>query len=270
MANPLNAVVFDLGDCLWFQAHSPADETVFALEADSVRPLFHRWAIEPPGRLDLLIAEIWSAMEEAYAAGIERGTYREPSMPFLWQGALAQHDIEVSDWQAEQLWRTGWMPARQFGLQLYPDAIDVLRELKARGFRIGVCSNRPCTEDMLRPDLADFGLARYVDAVTCSGDTGYFKPHRAPFERVLASLRVEPGAALMVGDGASSDVLGGKAIGMRTAWKLNGRYGLPATPDADVTIHDLNELLDLPLLGGAGAAHPASPTPHEDDNEDRF
>ena len=270
MTDGIRAVIFDVGNCLWFQARPQPDAENFALQGAAVRPLFEAWRLAPPEPLEQLLADIWAAMEEGYAVAAERKTYREPSLPFLWRGALASHDITISEEQAIALWRAGWIPVRHFGNQLYPDTLDVLAELKARGFRIGLCTNRPCTEDMLWPDLADFGLAAYVDAATCSGDTGYFKPHPAPFERAIGSLGVEPARTLMVGDGLEADIIGGKRAGMRTVWKLNGRYGLPPAPEADYAVHDLNELLALPALGGAGPIRATSPTPHEDANDDRY
>ena len=59
-------------------------------------------------------------------------------------------------------------------------------------------------------------------------------------------------------------------VGMTNAWKLNGRYGLDASADADYAIHDLGELLALRILGGSGAPATSSPTQNEDDNEDRY
>ena len=266
----VRAVIFDVGNCLWFAANPPPDADVFETQAAALQPLFESWHIALPRPLASIVADVWAALLEGYAASEERRTYREPSLPFLWRGALASDGIKVTPGQAEEIWRTGWIPVRHFGYQLYPDVIDVLAELKARGFRIGLCTNRPCTEDMLWPDLEEYGLAQFLDAATCSGDTGFFKPHAAPFERALAQLDVAPDAALMVGDSAEADVHGARAVGMRAAWKLNGRYGLPGCDAADATVHDLNELLDLPMLGGRGTMVIASPTPHDDANEDRY
>jgi len=53
-------------------------------------------------------------------------------------------------------------------------------------------------------------------------------------------------------------------------WKLNGRYGLDAAPEADFSIHDLCELLTLPWFADGAVAVAESPTPHEDLNEDRY
>ena len=65
---------------------------------------------------------------------------------------------------------------------------------------------------------------------------------------------------------------GAKAVGMHTVWKLNGRYDLPPCPDADYTIHNLAELLSLPIMPrrANAAAAAESLTPHDDNNEDRY
>jgi hypothetical protein len=58
---------------------------------------------------------------------------------------------------------------------------------------------------------------------------------------------------------------------MRTVLKLNGLYDGPACGAADYVIHDLTELLTLPVFGER--RHPIaaeSPTPHEDANAERY
>jgi hypothetical protein len=59
---------------------------------------------------------------------------------------------------------------------------------------------------------------------------------------------------------------------MRTVWKLNGRYDVRPCPDADYAIHDLGELLALPLVqrGVRPVATAESLTPHEDGNAERY
>jgi putative hydrolase of the HAD superfamily len=125
---------------------------------------------------------------------------------------------------------------------------------------------------MFQRDLEDFGLASYVDAVVCSGDTGFYKPHPSTFERVLALLDVPPSATVMVGDDCRGDMEGGRAAAMRTVWKLNGRYDAPPCEHADYAIHDLAELLALPLVhrDARPLVSTESLTPHEDGNEDRY
>ena len=89
---------------------------------------------------------------------------------------------------------------------------------------------------------------------------------------MLDRLGVAPVDAVMVGDLRDADMRGAKAVGMRTVWKLNGRYDLPPCPDADYAIHDLAELLSLPIIPHRARHSGVSErlTPHDDVNEDRY
>ncbi len=270
--NPVRAVVFDVGDTLWFQAVSPDPARYFGLQARALAPLVERWGLPLREPLDHVCREIWTAGEEADAAARRQGTLREASLPRLIRSVLAARRVDITSSQAEEWWRAAWILEREFGVQLYPDTLDVLRELRALGLGIGVSTTRPCTSDMFLPGLHDMGIGPYVDAVACSGDTGYAKPHPSTFELVLRKLGVASPEAVMVGDGAIADMRGGKAAGMRTVWKLNGRYDQPPCPDAEYAIHDLGELLTLPLFRRAPRplVSTESLTPHEDGNEDRY
>jgi FMN phosphatase YigB (HAD superfamily) len=268
----VRAVVFDVGNTLWFEATSPDRAAIERLQAERVRPLIDVWGVVLSAPLEQVLGEIWDAYIVADEVERETGRYREPSLPFIIRGALASHDVEITDEQAEAWWRAAWISGPEFGIQLYPDTLDVLRELRDSGVTIGVSSTRPCTADMFAPGLGEMGLTPYVNAVVCSGDTGYRKPHRSTFDLVLGRLGVGAGDAVMVGDLADADVAGGKAVGMTTVWKLNGRHDVRPCADADYVIHDLAELLSLPMF--ARDARPIvsaeSLTPHEDGNAGRY
>lgn len=265
------AVVFDLGNTLWFEARRPDPATLWKLQADALRPLLDEWNMETPADLESLAESIWRAYETAFDIESERGTHREPSLPYIITGALADRGIELNDAQAELWWQAAWIPVRHFGYQLYPDVLDVLAELNAVGVRIGINTNRPCTALMLWPDLHDLDIGRFIDAAVCSGDTGFVKPHRSTFELIAQRLAVAPRDIVMVGDLCQNDCAGGKAIGMTTVLKLNGRHDSPRCGYADFEIHDLGELLALPIFAGASRRVAAeSLTPHEDENADRY
>ena len=269
---PVRAVVFDLGNTLWFQARSPDLDRVYRLQAEAVAPLLDGWGIRLAEPLPRMLAQIWQAGEEADRREREIGSLKEWPLPLLISGALAVRGIGISAAQAEAWHRAAWISEAEFGCQLYPDVVDVLAELRELGIAIGINSNRPCAGDMALPGLRDLGLAPYVDAVVCSGDTGYVKPHPSTFELVLDRLGVAAGETAMVGDLRDADMRGAKAVGMRTVWKLNGRYGLPPCPDADYAIHDLAELLSLPVIPRRARQRVVaeSLTPHDDNNEDRY
>ncbi len=267
---PAKAVVFDLGNTLWFMGHEPPKAEMDRMAAELLRQWLARNTVALPVALDTICRDVWEAYDQAWQIEVGRGTLREPSLPILARDAFAGRGIEISAEQADAFWRESWIGVRRFGVVLYPDAIDVLRALRSRGVRIGINSNRPCTTAMMMADLADMGIAPYVDAAVCSGETGYLKPHHSTFERVIADLGVASYEAVMVGDSAEADMRGAKALGMYTVLKLNGRHGLPACPDADYAIHALGELLALPLFGAGRAVAAESLTPHEDGNEDRY
>lgn len=265
------AVVFDMGNTLWFEAWRPAESDIWRLEAEAVRPLLERWDVTPAILLEDLLRDIWQAYELAFHHERARGTTRDPSLPSLIQAGLAEHGVAIHEHQAIEWWRASWIHARHFGMQLYPDTLDTLAAIKGAGFLVALNTDRPCTAGMLEPDLPHFGLDRFVDAVVCSGDTGFTKPHPSTFDLVLRKLDVPGNRAVMVGDSCERDCVGAKALGMTTVLKLNGRYDVKPCPDADYTIHDLAELLALPLFGPHRHSLAAdSPTPHDDNNADRY
>ena len=225
----------------------------------------------PP--LAAILADMFPIYEETLSYEAARGTHRELDLPLLVRRSLGARGVEISEAQAQEWHRAQWISETRYGgSQLYPDTIDVLRKLRSAGVAIGINSNRPCTGDMALPGLRDAGIAPYVDDVVCSGDTGFVKPHPSTFELVLERLGVPAGAAVMVGDSAEGDMAGAKAVGMRTVWKLNGRYDLPPCADADFAIHDLGELLLLPVMPrpARSLVTTESLSPHEDGNEGRY
>ncbi len=266
------AVVFDVGNTLWFGARWPDAAEIERLQAQPLRSLLTKWGMTLPGSAEEVVRAVHEAGDAAERLEQVRGSLREVRIPDLIRDALASRHVDVSAEQADDLWRATWIPERHFGVQLYPDALDVLAVLKTQGLLIGVNTNRPCTAEMHLPGLRDFGIESYVDAVVCSGDTGYVKPHPSTFELVLGRLGVPARDAVMVGDSAEADMSGAKAVGMRTVWKLNGRYDLPPCSDADYAIHDLAELLSLPIMPGGARQGVAAESlmPHDDNNEDRY
>lgn len=267
----LDAVIFDLGNTLWFEAYHPDEDEIWRIEAAGVRPLLADWGVTIPVPLDDFVRDVWRAYELAWAHEQERGTHRDPSLPVLIRAGLAELGVSITEEQAVRWWRASWIHVRHFGVQLYPDSLDVVRAVREMGLRTALNTNRPCTHDMLEPDLPYFGLDGLFDVVVCSGDTGFVKPHPSTFERVIADLGADPSRMMMVGDSCERDCSPAKVLGMTTVLKLNGNYDAHPCEDADYTIHDLGEILTLPVFGVA--RHPMaaeSPTPHDDGNADRY
>ncbi|CAG6392503.1 HAD-IA family hydrolase [Streptomyces cocklensis] len=84
----------------------------------------------------------------------------------------------------------------------YPDAAEVLAELRARGVPVAVVSNIGWD---LRPVFAAHGLAELVDAFVLSYEFGRQKPDPAIFLAACEALGVAPQDTLMVGDDREAD-----------------------------------------------------------------
>lgn len=93
----------------------------------------------------------------------------------------------------------------------YPDAAEVLGELRRRGVRIAVVSNIGWD---LRPVFRAHGLDRLVDSYALSYEHGVQKPDPALFQAACDALEVDPGDAVMVGDDRRADA-GAAALGCR-------------------------------------------------------
>lgn len=135
------------------------------------------------------------------------------------------------------------LPAFEFPPDPTPGAVDALRELTARGLRLGIVSNTGRTPGVVLRRILEFhDMLRYFDAaaISYSDEVGFRKPDPRIFERSLRALGVPPGRALHIGDNPHADVQGARKVGMRTA-----HYAIPGcapSPEADVVLADLADL----------------------------
>jgi putative hydrolase of the HAD superfamily len=93
---------------------------------------------------------------------------------------------------------------------LFEDAIPVLRQLRAHGWRHVVFSNNI---PELETNLGLLGLGDVVDVVVCSATTGYEKPHPEAYRCALRAAG-DPQTRWMVGDNFQADVVGAERAGI--------------------------------------------------------
>ncbi len=110
---------------------------------------------------------------------------------------------------AREIYRE-WAACQHFSL--YEDVDPVLRELSARGIRLGLISN---THRCLESFQAHFELQDVISVAVSSFEHGYMKPHPSIFESALEQAGVPPGQTVMVGDSLKQDIEGALAVGMR-------------------------------------------------------
>lgn len=164
-------------------------------------------------------------------------TYRQTA----WSAALGElgvADLALADNLAaalvEERGRRNWV---------YPDVVPALNALRA-SYRLALVTNG--SPDLQRAKLMESGLADYFDAVIVSGEIGAGKPEARPFALALDALGVTHTQAIMVGDSYDRDIIGGRNVGLRTAWLRRQTTLLEEAREyAGIQISDLYQLSAL-------------------------
>ena len=132
---------------------------------------------------------------------------------------------------------------REAALKPYPHVTSTLMALLKRGIKLAVLSDAPSREAWLR--LCHVNLHHIFSLAVTFDDTQERKPSPKPFLRVLKELDVQPAEALMVGDWADRDIVGAKAVGMRTAFARYGDTFQTVEHGADFDLKDVSDLLKI-------------------------
>ena len=133
-------------------------------------------------------------------------------------------------------------------IRLFDGAEDVLRALRAAGFRTGLVTSR--LKNSTERALAHFGIGGLFDAVLTASDTEAFKPDPTPILVILDRLGGRPEEAVYFGD-TVHDIEAGLAAGVFTAlvdWSAALPPGMRAgcaAPDAVI-----GSMRDIPALLG--------------------
>jgi HAD superfamily hydrolase (TIGR01662 family) len=240
---PLRAVLFDVGDTLWHTASRPEREELRRFGAEAARSFLATIGSEHSDP-----SEVATAAWQAANLGLVRGRRDlvEPDYSEMVRSALRDLGIEVSREQAGTLLRAIYVSGVQSGKEAYADARATLEELRARGFKLGIVTNRAIGGDHFRSDLADAGLDVRWDAIAVSVEVGHPKPHPAPFLVALKELGCAPSETMMVGDRLDEDIVGARQLGMTTAWRRSEGDFDEVVPD--YTFDTVSELLVIPEL----------------------
>jgi putative hydrolase of the HAD superfamily len=110
------------------------------------------------------------------------------------------------------------------GWILFPETLDVLKELKSRGLKLGVISN---FDDRVYSVLTSLGIRTFFDTVTISSETGFSKPEPEIFEAAIRALGIPASEIVLVGDSLRDDVEPARRAGL-TALHIDrsGRRGI--------------------------------------------
>ena len=253
----IRAVLFDLGDTLWLFPNMPPHIVIREETVRRINAVLRTWGVEPDGGLLFLGRDIRMAVERQTAEAY-RTDYMSPDYPDLCAEVAGSFGLRLNQEQTLELWDAWNLGGQFFGRTLFPDALDTLRWLRERGFKLGAVTDRAFGGPRFMAELTEYGLDGFFGVVTISSDVGYLKPHPKIFQHALEALDVAPEETMMVGDSLRCDVARAKGLGMVAVWKrppLNeptevGADKAEATGEVapDYAIENLWELTELPIL----------------------
>ncbi|OFW13321.1 MAG: hypothetical protein A3H29_17220 [Acidobacteria bacterium RIFCSPLOWO2_02_FULL_67_21] len=133
-----------------------------------------------------------------------------------------------------------WAACQHFFL--YDDVPPALRELAARGIKVGLISN---SHRSMASFQQHFDLHGLIAGAISSSEHGFLKPHPSIFESALKLVGVTAPESVMVGDSLAHDVEGARRVGMRGVLVQRSAQAPPPVPDGVSVIRGLSELPGL-------------------------
>ncbi len=126
---------------------------------------------------------------------------------------------------------------------MLPYALDVLEEIKQRGYTVGIISNDASVLQNIKLDTA--GIRDMFDVVITSDDIGVCKPDRKIFDEACCQSGYNNEECLFVGNHPVNDIQGASSAGMKVVRMNQGDFYNKELDSNFPVIEDLRELLDL-------------------------
>jgi phosphoglycolate phosphatase len=127
-------------------------------------------------------------------------------------------------------------------VELYPNVIETLTELKNQGLVLTVASSR--SKASLTNYIKDLGIEALISYVLGADDVVEGKPNPEPVNRTLEKFGFKPEEAIVVGD-TVFDVDMGKNAGTKTCGVTYGNGSRESISAADWVIDDFGHLLEI-------------------------
>ncbi len=166
------------------------------------------------------IAERWETLSSRHYA-----RYQAREISFQGQRRERVRDLlgrDLSDGEADELF-AGYLRRYEAGWTMYADTLPCLTPLHDAGVTLGILTNGDRTQQLQKIDR--FGISSFFDAIVCSSDLPYGKPHPGAFAAAAKALGHQRADVLMVGDSIDNDVRGALDAGLRAILlDRDGRY----------------------------------------------
>jgi len=137
----------------------------------------------------------------------------------------------------------------------FPFIRDLLAEMKAKGYKLGIVTNGSHSLQQAKLDLLD--ISEYFDAIVISGDFAekmgegqddkrWYKPQPDVFLYAADLLGERPEDLYYVGDNPINDIQGARKAGFVPVWvRSRGAWILDANEMPEHIVNDISELKNL-------------------------
>lgn len=235
---PIRAVLFDFGHTLVdFQRTEEALREAY----EQIRARIEAVAYMEVHELLDLVERVAGGVDRLVEASYSERRMEELDIAELFRESLAGIGFSLPDDVLEHIVVLDHS-AYSNSMHVDDETLDTLRNLRARGLRLGIVSNMTLRADLMRQDLERLGISQLVDATAFSSETGVRKPDPRMFQTALGRVGAGADETVFVGDRLLDDVTGARDVGMRTV--LTHRFRQEDDPDVvpDALIRSLGEL----------------------------
>ncbi len=133
-------------------------------------------------------------------------------------------------------------------LELYPYAMNVLKELKEKDKKLYLLTNAQAC--FTRNELVALGLDEMFDGIYISSEVGIKKPAKAAFNSIISDNKLDLKKTVMIGNDYSTDIVGANIIGMDSIYiKSNNVNEIDQKISCKFTIKsgDLREIIEATI-----------------------
>lgn len=235
---PPRAILFDYGHTL-VDFHRTEEALREAYE--QIRARIEAVAyMEVPELLDL-IERVARGVEQLVTESYREGRLEELDIVTVFRDSLAGIGFDLPDDVLDHIVALDHS-AYSRSIVVETEMLDVLGDLRERGYRTGLVSNVTLLPRLMREDLDRLGIASVMDGMVFSSEIGVRKPDPRIFHEALERIQAEPEETAFVGDRLYDDVSGAQSVGMRAVHTVQFRVEGDQEVRPDARIEHLSEL----------------------------
>ena len=235
----IKAVLFDFGHTLVDFART---EEALRDAYGVIRDRLAGWVEDrAPPEVDELVERIAGAVDEMVGRSYAERRLEELDQVALFAEAFAAIGYELPN---DLLREVAELDHDSFSRSLKApgSTLDALNALKGMGLRLGLVSNLSLFPHKVRTDLEALGLSGLLDGAVFSSEIGVRKPDPRIFTHALRQVGADASTSVFVGDRVNDDIVGARAMGMRTILTREFRQEEPGDVAPDAIVESLTEV----------------------------